>query len=282
MIEEKTKVDLNSSELFGDDDFERWIREEADFGMDEISPEVSAQTVRGPAKILEIGCGTGFLLGRLAGEYPEHQFHGLEPIGPGFDDFTDLLEKIIGTSESIELIRAGAEGFQSEEKFDLIYSVNVFEHLEDWRKGIENCISHLSEDGRMIFLCPNYDFPYEPHFSIPIIWDKKLTRRIFRKKIEDYHASVGNDGPWRSLNFIKASEVKRHAKLHGYKVTFDRSIFGRMLERLTTQEGFSQRHGLLATIGKLAIRLGLAGVFNALPQFLQPYMKVTISKPVRS
>lgn len=282
MAVEKTDLDLNSSELFEDDEFERQIREEADFGMNEISSEIIDLHGGDGKTILEVGCGTGLLLARMAETFPEHQFHGLEPIGPGFDAFTDSLEKILGSSETIELIRAGAEDFETECRFDLIYSVNVFEHLEDWRRGIENCVSHLSPGGRIVFVCPNYDFPYEPHFSIPIIWNKKVTRRVFRKKIDRYHEKVGNEGPWQSLNFIKASEVKRHAKVHGYKVSFDRSIFGRMLERLTTQEGFSQRHGLLASIGKLAIRLGLAGVFNALPQFLQPYMKVTISKPVRS
>jgi len=278
MIEETAEVDLNSPDLFEDENFERVIREEADFGMEEVSPELSGANLRKGAKILEVGCGTGMLLAQIAKKFPDYEFYGLEPIGPGFDAFSELLHKIRQSSEIVDLLQSGAEDFESDEKFDFVYSVNVFEHLEDWRQAIENCLKHLADDGQMVFLCPNYDFPYEPHFSIPVFFDKKTTEKIFRKKIQKYHEKVGNDGPWESLNFIKASEVKKHASRNGYQIQFDRSVFARMLERLTRQEGFSDRHGVLAVFGKLFVRLGFSRIVSALPLFLQPYMKVTVRK----
>ena len=68
-------------------------------------------------------------------------------------------------------------------KYDLIYCVNVFEHLNDWRKFLLVATEWLSKDGKIVILCPNYGFPYESHFRIPIFMNKAFTYKIFNSFI---------------------------------------------------------------------------------------------------
>ncbi|MEM7601494.1 MAG: hypothetical protein AAF357_08775, partial [Verrucomicrobiota bacterium] len=79
------------------------------------------------------------------------------------------------------------------------------------------------------------------------------------------------------LNFIKASELKRHAIDCGYEIYFDRKIFSRMLSRLTSDPSFSNRHGSLATLGRIGLRCGVGNLTEYFPLFLLTYMKVTIT-----
>jgi len=272
------EIDLDSPELFDDLEFGNLIRAEASFGMSEVQPALD-RLARGsdPPKVLEVGCGTGWLVSKFAEENPKLQFYGLEPIGKGFDSFLSAFEKILGNSRTVQTFRTVIEEFDSSQRFDLIYSINVFEHLDDWQEGIRICVEHLKPGGKLLILCPNYDIPYESHFSIPIVFNKETTRRVFKRKIDQYHAKIGKTGTWDSLNFIKASEVAAYASGRNYHYEFDRSVFSRMLRRLANDQKFSERHGALSSLGRIALKCGAEKVSEKLPYTFQPYMKATIS-----
>ena len=48
----------------------------------------------------------------------------------------------------------------------------------DWRDFLSFANNSLAENGRLIILCPNYGFPYESHFHLPIIVNKSLTKTV--------------------------------------------------------------------------------------------------------
>ena len=90
------------------------------------------------------------------------------------------------------------EDFDTDEKFDLVFSINVCEHVENWESYIEKTQSLLTPNGISIILCPTYDLPYETHVIIPIIINKDITYKIFQKKIRDYEENLGIQGNWES------------------------------------------------------------------------------------
>ncbi|MBU1305829.1 MAG: class I SAM-dependent methyltransferase, partial [Alphaproteobacteria bacterium] len=161
------------------------IRAEADFGLRELQGLV-AKLSHG-SRVLEIGCGTGFLLTRLNALRPDLHLTGLEPLGQGFQGFEQTLDRIQAAVREIEIVRLPIEQFsvaQDHERFDLIFSVNVFEHVDDWEQAVKRSMATLSPNGQMVILCPNYAVPYEPHFAIPIIGGPTLTRKLFGRHIE--------------------------------------------------------------------------------------------------
>ena len=109
------------------------------------------------------------------------KFFGLDPHEKGFDDYEQISKKI-PKSKNLTLFHDTLIEFKTKTKFDLIFSFNVFEHLENQNNYIKRSNQLLSESGKGLILCPNYDFPYEPHFVIPIIFNKEMTYRIFKKK----------------------------------------------------------------------------------------------------
>ena len=77
--------------------------------------------------------------------------------------------------KSIGIRNLRFEDFKPRKKYDIIYSVNVFEHLLDWKLYIDKTKEWLKPQGVNIILCPNYSFPYESHFKIPILLNKEIT-----------------------------------------------------------------------------------------------------------
>ena len=106
----------------------------------------------------------------------------------------------------------GYEELSSHNKYDLIFCINVFEHLYDWRNFLEKISFLLNENGKLIVLCPNYGFPYESHFRIPVIFNKKITFYIFKKLIRVFENKNDCVGLWDSLNFVKKREIMNHLK----------------------------------------------------------------------
>jgi SAM-dependent methyltransferase len=255
------------------------IRAEAAFGLCELSGIVARLPER--ARILEVGSGTGYLLAALARRHPGLHLEGLEPIGSGFQQFEETLNRIERATENLKVHRAGIEDYapKGEPGFDLVFSVNVFEHLPDWRTGLDRMMALLSRNGSCVILCPNYAVPYEPHFAIPLLGRPGPTRRVFSGRIKTIEDRTGSQGLWQSLNFVTVPEVMRHAKQAGYIAEFDRSILARMFGRIESDPDFAERQKLLAPLVRSANRIGLTAGLSRLPAVVQPYMKATLRLP---
>lgn len=249
---------------------------EANYGLKYIHNYVDA--LKPNASVLEVGSGPCVLLSHLCSSFKSQSFTGIEPIGPGFENFRESLNKLKANFK-FKLFEGIYEDFQanSSEKFDLIFLINVFEHLPDWRDFLKFVRAHLKDDGKCVILCPNYSFPYESHFGIPIVFNKSLTHKIFRKYIEDFEVKGSSFGLWSSLNFVKLRQVRRAAVSLNLKLNTNNQIVSDLIKRLSYDEEFAKRQ---RTVGKIAKVLDLLGVIKLLKLYplnlIQPYMYLEI------
>jgi SAM-dependent methyltransferase len=122
------------------------------------------------------------------------------------------------------------ENFTTDTKFDFIFSMNVLEHTDDIKQHITSCMNLLKDDHSLLFIqCPNYTFPFEPHFYkwfIPFF--PNLTFATLRKK--ELIKELGNtryENTLNNLNFdctyFKIKKLNFTIKfIHPLKDIFDR------------------------------------------------------------
>ena len=223
---------------------------------------------------MEIGCGSGILLSMLSHRFDTLTFNGIEPFGGSFSSLREL-GKIVKLSE-ILIKNKTYEQFNPTIKFDLIYCVNVFEHVHDWRDFLLKVSKWITQKGKIVILCPNYGFPYESHFRIPILFNKSITYRIFKKFIINFEQKNNQVGVWGSLNFVRKSEIlyflKSQSKL---RLIDDLSIMNDIVERVSKDKEFRGRQNIISMIALISKKFGLLGLLKLFPN-LMPYMKLEI------
>jgi 2-polyprenyl-3-methyl-5-hydroxy-6-metoxy-1,4-benzoquinol methylase len=111
-------------------------------------------------KILEVGGGIHLLTIFL------YQDYDITSIEPGeFMGFTDELRNKILDQHKLKVHTTTLEKFTTDAKFDFIFSMNVLEHTDDVKQHIASCMNLLKDEYSLLFIqCPNYTFPFEPHF----------------------------------------------------------------------------------------------------------------------
>lgn len=253
-----------------------WVSE-AEFGYRYVKDY--CEQLEPGCRVLEIGCGSGILLAMLSSEFKSLTFKGIEPFGDGFSSLLRLNEAVRNSGVHIDQI--GYEEYDSTESFDLIFCVNVFEHVEDWQHFLRQVTGMLGDTGKLLILCPNYGFPYEPHFKIPVVVNKGITYKLFKKHIQNFEVSDDSAGLWQSLNFVKKRQVFNYLNQSPETTNLigldDTGIIDKMISRIDDDAEFAKRQRVLGTIARLLQRTGLLNIVKWFANYL-PYMKLEISR----
>ena len=253
---------------------------EARFGRAYIEPNLQALATG--SSILEIGAGALMLSTQLVRE--GFKVTALEPIGEGFSHFDQLRAFVMGEAVASgcapELLSIPAEALAIQDRFSFAFSINVMEHVGDVKAVICRVCESLDATGAYRFTCPNYLFPYEPHFNIPTLISKPLTAKIFGKKIAGSKAVLDPVGVWNSLNWISVPMVRniaRSCKLN--RLIFDKQMLPIMLTRaLHDPEFASRRSPAMAMLISIVVRLRLHKLSNLIPAAMHPVMDCTLAK----
>ncbi len=215
----------------------------------QVGLELVAPALRPGARILEVGCGVGILTAFLSGE--GFDVVGIEPGAKGGFGFMPAMSQAIAEAlpeaSRPVILPIGGEDLdpRSHGSFDLIFSVNVIEHVMQLDDAIAAMTRVLSARGRMMHLCPNYAFPYEPHLAIPLLpGAPNLTRYVFPRTIER------NKHVWNTVNFVTAGRIRALARMNRLSVDFEPGVMGRFFDRVRHDKVFSARHP--GIVGRLA------------------------------
>tara|TARA_B100001750_G_scaffold213013_1_gene195204 strand:+ start:20 stop:847 length:828 start_codon:yes stop_codon:yes gene_type:complete len=240
----------------------------------EIEPLISYSD-----QILDVGSGAGFLVNYLSSQGYKIQ---------GFDNYlynphTRAINRAINSREEVK--NCDIRDFHIEKKFDVIFLHNVIEHLDNWEESVEMLNTKLNNKGKIIFLLPNYSFPIECHFMLPIFLNRDLTYKIFKKRIKKFEVMHNREGLWDSLNFIKPKEIRDYYLSKNYNVKFDKSYFTNFLSRLIhninpkSVHRTNKLHYLLVLTAKIFYKTKLINIYQYLPLSFQPFIKIIIQKP---
>lgn len=253
---------------------------EAAFGRRYIASDLENLPLS--AKILEVGSGSMLLSCQLVRE--GFQVTALEPIGTGFSHFEEMRQLVLARAAALECLpqnlQITAEALTETDVFDYAFSINVMEHVDNISMVIARTVQSLKVGASYRFTSPNYLFPYEPHFNIPTLFSKRVTEKMFGKKIFGNKKLADPSGTWKSLNWINVIQVRKISQqLPGVKVSFNRFLLVATLERIASDPSFaSRRSSIVRKILLMLVKTHLHRLFHLIPAELQPILDCTLQK----
>lgn len=160
-------------------------------------------------KILEIGSGYGFFL-VYAVKKLGWDIYGVEPGEGEFSGRFEVAQRILDENgiDRRRLINSKGEDIKLEsDKFDIVISNDVLEHVEDTEKVIQEAYRMLKPGGILIFNMPNYRWFYEGHYNM--FWIPSISKTIARR----YVSLRGRDTDYMNhLKFLTPLSVSRMVK----------------------------------------------------------------------
>lgn len=221
-------------------------------------------------RILEVGAGIGLLAHDLYRR--GWNVVALEPGANGFGFSARIgaaVRAFVGGG--LPLLDKPSSALEPEKDgpFDLIFSVNVLEHIPDLEASLIAMLGVLAPGGVMTHTCPNYHVPYEPHYALPLVPG-------FPQAVTALKPELCQDELWRSLNFITSTRVKRFARRAGVDVCFEPGLLYEAIRRLDDDPQFSERHrGLIPAVYGALKKLGLIHALKYLPPACATPMRFT-------
>ncbi len=106
--------------------------------------------------VLDVGCGQGWMMDEMLSRYHDIEISGIEPNKHNSD-----IAKRKGHSITETTIEQSADN----KTYDLIYSNNVLQHVNDVKGFLYNMKIRLNEQGVIIVTCPDGSRP-----SIDLLW----------------------------------------------------------------------------------------------------------------
>lgn len=233
------------------------------------------------SEILEIGGGIVALAIQLASE--GFRVTSVEPVGEGFTGISSIMRIFLNIAKEegleLNLIQAPIEECSFHNNFDFIFSINVMEHLNDPYSVLLQMEEALKPGGTYRFFCPNYDFPYEPHFG----------RWIFARKNQAFYLKpvfattpkidlIDSFGLYQSLNYLTLRKLRLFSTENNLGFKVNKNAFYEILTRSIADSGLQDRHKSLYKVVLVFEKLGLLHLAKYFPSSFQPIIDIQIAK----
>lgn len=220
--------------------------------------------------LLEIGGGVGLTYGYL--KHLGYEITSIEPSFRGFGNRYRAGQKILAMmnlSQDGWLNYSTAELGRIDSKFDLIFSHFVIEHIPEIDQAFEKMLERLKPGGVLRHICPNYAFPFEPHYNILLV-------PFFPKLTEKFKQNLQSEPVWRDLNFLTYSRIRKIARKHRLAVSFDKNLPYLFLKRFDEDPRFKARKASLYACYRLMKLTGLLNLAKLFPTSLASPMRFTM------
>jgi SAM-dependent methyltransferase len=232
------------------------------------------------AHILEVGGGILALTIQLA--YEGFKVTTVEPVGEGFSGISFIMKiySEIASRENLifKLIEAPIEDCAFDDKFDFIFSINVMEHLKDPYSVLLQMVETLKLGGNYRFFCPNYDFPYEPHFAKWLFLRKNNAFYLQKSRANSDRISIEESSRLlSSLNFLTLRHLKNSVRGSKIKLESNSNALYEILIRSSYDSELKKRHRGVTVISKITYSLKLHNFAKLVPSNFQPIMDVKAS-----
>jgi 2-polyprenyl-3-methyl-5-hydroxy-6-metoxy-1,4-benzoquinol methylase len=241
----------------------------------------SISTLEVGDSILEVGGGILALSVQLSSE--GFEVTTVEPIGEGFNELDYVLKLFLEIAKKEELeftfIKLPIEDTNFDDKFDLIFSINVMEHLKDPYLVLKNLIQFLKPRGTYHFFCPNYDFPYEPHFGKILFARKNKAFYLKSSFVEGgFLHNKEMEGLYHSLNFITLRKVKMCLEESEFRIKVNCEVLYELTLRAFNDVYLAKRHPRLFLVVRFARYFHILKILKFWPANFQPVMDLKIQR----
>ncbi|MBI1360251.1 MAG: methyltransferase domain-containing protein [Alphaproteobacteria bacterium] len=138
--------------------------------------------------VLELGCGWGSLTLWMAARYPRSRFTAVSNSSSQRAHIeTKAREQGLN---NLTVITADMNVFDTTETFDRIVSVEMFEHMSNWRALLEKCRAWLAPEGRMFMhVFAHRAAPYRFDVKDPTDW---IAQHFFAGGVMPSRDLIGN------------------------------------------------------------------------------------------
>ena len=116
----------------------------------ERTADLAVAACPAPRRVLDVGCGTGYLLRRLAARYPDaSELAGVDPA----PSMVEVATAVLSGDERLSISLGVAEHLASPDgAFDLVVSTTSFDHWEDQAAGLAECARVLRPGGTLVLV----------------------------------------------------------------------------------------------------------------------------------
>ncbi|MBS0546242.1 MAG: class I SAM-dependent methyltransferase [Proteobacteria bacterium] len=135
---------------------------------------------RGTKRVLDIGCGTGYVTERCIEELPDACFYATDTSSQGLQ----MAERAL--KDKAFLIHLDAKNLPFRETFDLITTFDVLEHIDDDRAVLAETLRALKPGGGVLHFVPQH-----PAFYSPADRDSRHFRRYGRTELQSKLEEAG-------------------------------------------------------------------------------------------
>lgn len=128
-----------------------------------LADTVANAAIEDGMTILELGCGWGSLSLYLARRFPNSRIMSVSNSASQRTHILDLARRERLTN--LDVVTADMNHFTTEVKFDRIVSVEMFEHMSNWRALLERIRSWVKPDGRLflhVFTHKDRSYRFDP------------------------------------------------------------------------------------------------------------------------